>query len=114
MALRYETENYAIGFTEYYFSQKGKINRLRRSRPKDGIRELGAAEVAFHPRASVQVHVVICWKVRRGTSHIALFYPKQSARFGTELHKAANRFAIIAEEGESLASYNAVGKITKN
>lgn len=51
---------------------------------------------------------------KHGASHIAQFYPEKSAAFGTEMHKAASRFARTAEEGDPLASYRAIGEITKN
>ncbi|MCW8827311.1 MAG: cytochrome c [Gammaproteobacteria bacterium] len=51
---------------------------------------------------------------KHGASHIAQFYPVQSANFGTEMHKAASRFARVAEEGDPLESYRAIGAITQN
>lgn len=51
---------------------------------------------------------------KHGASHIAKFYPKVSAQFGTDMHKAASRFARIAEEGDALVAYRAVGEITQN
>ena len=51
---------------------------------------------------------------KHGASHIAKFYPKASAQFGTNMHKAASRFARIAEEGDALVAYRAVGEITEN
>lgn len=51
---------------------------------------------------------------KHGASHIARFYPKQAAQFGTNMHKAASRFARISEEGDALVAYQALGEITHN
>jgi hypothetical protein len=51
---------------------------------------------------------------KHGASHIAQYYPKQSAQFGTQMHKAASRFARVAQEGDALAAYKALGEITQN
>jgi hypothetical protein len=51
---------------------------------------------------------------KHGASHIAKYYPKQSAQFGTNMHKAASRFARVAQEGDALAAYKALGEITQN
>lgn len=51
---------------------------------------------------------------KHGASHIAQYYPKQSAQFGTQMHKAASRFARVAQEGDALSAYKALGEITQN
>ncbi len=51
---------------------------------------------------------------KHGASHIAQYYPEQSAQFGTQMHKAASRFARVAQEGDALSAYKALGEITQN
>ena len=47
-----------------------------------------------------------------GASHMAKFMPKGMRQAGTNMHRAASRFALRAEEGEVLAAYNALSKVT--
>lgn len=45
-------------------------------------------------------------------SHIAKFMPKAMQEAGTNMHKAASRFALRAEEGDKLKAYTALSEIT--
>lgn len=47
-----------------------------------------------------------------GASHMAKVIPKEMAEIGTNMHKAASRFALKAEEGDSLTAYKALQKVT--
>jgi hypothetical protein len=47
-----------------------------------------------------------------GASHMAKFMPERMRQNGTTMHKAASRFALKAQEGESLAAYKALSEIT--
>lgn len=47
-----------------------------------------------------------------GAGHMARFMPENMRQTGTAMHKAASRFALIAQEGDLLAAYNAVSDIT--
>jgi cytochrome c553 len=47
-----------------------------------------------------------------GASHMAKFMPEGMRQNGTTMHKAASRFALKAQEGESLAAYKALSEIT--
>lgn len=47
-----------------------------------------------------------------GASHMAKVIPKDMAKIGTSMHKAASRFALKAEEGEILPAYKALQEIT--
>lgn len=47
-----------------------------------------------------------------GASHMAGFMPEGMRRIGTGMHQAASRFALIAQEGEPLSAYRALGGIT--
>ncbi len=50
--------------------------------------------------------------VSHGASHIAKFMPERMRQVGTTMHKAASRFALIAQEGEALSAYKALSDIT--
>lgn len=47
-----------------------------------------------------------------GASHMAKFMPEGMQKTGTNMHRAASRFALKAQEGEALPAYNALSKIT--
>jgi hypothetical protein len=47
-----------------------------------------------------------------GASHMAKFMPASMQTMGTQMHHAASRFAIKAQEGDALAAYRAVQDIT--
>lgn len=47
-----------------------------------------------------------------GASHLAKFMPKGMRQAGTNMHRAASRFALKAQEGEKLPAYNALSEIT--
>ena len=47
-----------------------------------------------------------------GASHMAKFMPEQMRQAGTSMHKAASRFALVAEEGELLSAYNMLSVVT--
>lgn len=47
-----------------------------------------------------------------GAGHMAKFMPEGMRQAGTSMHKAASRFALIAQEGDALPSYNALSAIT--
>lgn len=45
-------------------------------------------------------------------SHMAKFMPEGMRQAGTNMHKAASRFALKAQEGDALAAYKALSEIT--
>ena len=47
-----------------------------------------------------------------GASHMGKFMPKGMRQAGTNMHKAASRFALKAEEGELLPAYKMLSEIT--
>lgn len=47
-----------------------------------------------------------------GAAHLANFMPEGMRRAGTNMHKAASRFALKAQEGDPLPAYNALPEIT--
>jgi cytochrome c556 len=47
-----------------------------------------------------------------GASHMAKFMPEGMREAGTNMHKAASRFALKAQEGESLPAYGALAEVT--
>ena len=47
-----------------------------------------------------------------GASHMAKFMPDGMRQAGTAMHKAASRFALIAQEEEMLPAYNALSEVT--
>lgn len=49
---------------------------------------------------------------KHGASHIAPFYPEGMRQAGTAMHRSASQFARTAQEGEVLAAYRALQKIT--
>ena len=47
-----------------------------------------------------------------GASHMGKFMPKGMRQAGTNMHKAASRFALKAEEGELLPAYKMLAEVT--
>lgn len=47
-----------------------------------------------------------------GASHLAKFMPEGMRQAGTNMHKAASRFARKAQEGELLPAYRALAEVT--
>lgn len=49
-----------------------------------------------------------------GASHMAGFMPKPMQELGTNMHKAASRFALKAQEGELKPAYRALTEVTSS
>ena len=49
-----------------------------------------------------------------GASHMAKFMPKAMQDAGTNMHKAASRFALKAQEGELKPAYKALTEVTSS
>ena len=49
---------------------------------------------------------------KHGASHIAPFYPEGMREAGTSMHRAASRFALVAQEGDPRAAYRALQEVT--
>ena len=49
-----------------------------------------------------------------GASHMAKFMPKAMQELGTNMHKAASRFALKAQEGELKPAYQALTEVTSS
>lgn len=47
-----------------------------------------------------------------GAAHMGKFMPKGMRQAGTNMHKAASRFALKAEEGELLPAYKMLSEVT--
>lgn len=47
-----------------------------------------------------------------GASHMAKFMPDGMQHAGTNMHQAASRFALKAQEGEPLSAYRSLSKVT--
>jgi len=47
-----------------------------------------------------------------GAEHMGKFMPKGMRQAGTNMHKAASRFALKAEEGELLPAYKILSEVT--
>jgi hypothetical protein len=47
-----------------------------------------------------------------GASHMARFMPEGMQQAGTNMHRAASRFALKAQEGEVLPAYVALSEVT--
>lgn len=47
-----------------------------------------------------------------GAEHMAPLMPEGMRRAGTNMHRAASRFALKAQEGEALSAYSALSKVT--
>lgn len=50
--------------------------------------------------------------VAHGASHMAKFMPEGMRSTGTEMHRAASRFALKAQEGEALDAYKQLSEVT--
>lgn len=48
-----------------------------------------------------------------GASHMASFMPRGMQKTGTAMHRAASRFALMAEEGNPVAAYKALSDVTR-
>lgn len=49
---------------------------------------------------------------KHGAEHLAKFMPEAMRNAGTEMHRAASRFAVKAQEGDALQAYAALQEIT--
>lgn len=49
---------------------------------------------------------------RHGASHMAKFMPEAMREAGTNMHHAASRFALTAQEGDALRAYRALSEVT--
>jgi cytochrome c553 len=49
---------------------------------------------------------------KHGAEHLAQFMPPEMRQLGTNMHKAASRFARKAQEGEALPAYKMLSEIT--
>jgi hypothetical protein len=49
-----------------------------------------------------------------GAEHMATFMPQGMRQAGTEMHKAASRFALKAQEGELLPAYKMLSEVTSS
>ncbi len=47
-----------------------------------------------------------------GAEHMGRFMPEGMRKAGMEMHRAASRFAVVAQEGDLLSGYRALGGIT--
>jgi len=47
-----------------------------------------------------------------GAGHMARFMPEGMRQAGTDMHRAASRFALKAQEGEASAAYSALSEVT--
>ena len=47
-----------------------------------------------------------------GASHMSRFMPEGMRQAGTNMHSAASRFALRAQEGEALPAYSALAEVT--
>ena len=47
-----------------------------------------------------------------GASHLGKFMPKGMRQAGTNMHKAASRFALKAEEGDLIPAYKSLAAVT--
>jgi cytochrome c556 len=47
-----------------------------------------------------------------GASHMSKFMPEGMRQAGTDMHRAASRFALKAQEGEVLPAYKALSEVT--
>ena len=47
-----------------------------------------------------------------GASHMANVIPKEMGAIGTNMHKAASRFALKAQEGDAIPAYKALQEVT--
>jgi hypothetical protein len=49
---------------------------------------------------------------KHGASHMAPYMPEQMRNTGTEMHRAASRFALTAQEGDPLRAYASLQHVT--
>lgn len=49
-----------------------------------------------------------------GAEHMAKFMPEGMRKAGTNMHKAASRFALKAQEGEQLPAYRMLSNVTNS
>lgn len=49
-----------------------------------------------------------------GAGHMSKFMPQGMREAGTNMHKAASRFALKAQEGEALPAYRALAEVTSS
>lgn len=49
---------------------------------------------------------------RHGASHMAQFMPPRMQEIGTQMHRAASRFALAAQEGDAARTYAALREVT--
>ncbi|HEY0721945.1 MAG TPA: hypothetical protein VGE50_11915 [Gammaproteobacteria bacterium] len=49
-----------------------------------------------------------------GANHMASFMPEGMREAGTNMHRAASRFALKAQEGEALPAYKALSEVTSS
>ena len=47
-----------------------------------------------------------------GASHMAQFMPAGMRAIGTSMHRAASRFALVAQEGDAAPAYRALTEVT--
>jgi hypothetical protein len=47
-----------------------------------------------------------------GAAHMARFMPQDMQAAGTDMHRAASRFALRAQEGDTAAALRALGEVT--
>ncbi len=47
-----------------------------------------------------------------GSEHMAKFMPEGMRKAGTEMHRAASRFALVAQEGDLALGYKTLPEIT--
>jgi hypothetical protein len=79
------------------------INEILQSMGKGELDK--AAETAEHRlgMSSLEAH---------GASHMAAFMPEGMQRAGTDMHRAASRFALAAQEGDALPAYKKLAEVT--
>lgn len=49
---------------------------------------------------------------KHGAEHLAQFMPEAMRKAGTDMHRAASRFAVKAQEGDALRAYAALQEVT--
>lgn len=47
-----------------------------------------------------------------GAGHMAKFMPEEMRQIGTEMHRSASQFALVAEQGDLLVAYKTLSSIT--
>ncbi len=79
------------------------INIILKNLSSDKLDE--AAEIA-------ESHLGMTSLKLHNASHMAKFMPEGMRQAGTNMHRAASRFALKAQEGELLPAYKALSEIT--